>query len=539
MLRRALIIDFDRSCSALPSPRAPRAIGLLTRSAILRSSAAGSQGRLCRTWRGCGGVFATWPSPSFSTRWLGLLAGAATLALAVWTWRGGATPMAAMGPAATAPNGNDLLHHARVLEALGMTQQHASAITTPPVTAAGFVPPSVSPPLVVVLFIALAGATFVLLGQLSLGVLAGVLVLVVMALAPISGLAPAWRAWREAVAARSRILRLLETMPARFGHAIAGTLRGALSVDDLSHTSPDGTSLKAISFALAPGRVLLVTGGTDRVRAVLADLLLGLRRPDSGSVRIDGHDVCEQDRTVLGPRIGFVPAVGDLLDGSIRENIARFAPAPLERIGEAAEQAAVNAAIEALPEGYDTRVGRSGRELPPDLTWLIGLARAAFDTPSFIVIEEPEVALDEAQRLVVERAMGRLQSGGSALVLFSAGPEPAVATDVLRLEADGSASYRAAELPLSLPAVEPVRPATAAAAGTSVKDPRIHTLEQVLARIRDNVTTQPEVRLPTTVPADTSRPPREASLTAEPAGAGPVLHINPEWLARQVGRTAR
>ena len=252
-------------------------------------------------------------------------------------------------------------------------------------------------------------------------------------------------------------------------------------------------------------------------------------------MRIDGHDVCEQDRTVLGPRIGFVPAVGDLLDGSIRENIARFAPAPLERIREAAEQAAVNAAIEALPEGYDTRVGRSGRR--PDVA----------DRPGPCSIRYTELYRDRGTR-------GRPRRGPAPCRRARHGPAPVRGIGARpvqrgtgaggRNRCSATGSGRLCFLPRGRAAVVAARGRASAAGhrcgGRNIREnPRIHTLEQVLARIRDNVTTQPEVRLPTTVPADTSRPPREASLTAEPAGAGPVLHINPEWLARQVGRAAR
>ena len=80
-----------------------------------------------------------------------------------------------------------------------------------------------------------------------------------------------------------------------------------------------------MSFSLAAGESLGVIGPSASGKTTLIRLVLGLWKPQSGVVRLDGADVAICDRDALGPHVGYVPQDVELFAGTVGENIARFA----------------------------------------------------------------------------------------------------------------------------------------------------------------------------------------------------------------------
>ena len=426
----------------------------------------------------------------------------------------------------------------RFLEAIGMTASQAAAshavsrgwhparAVFAPVGATG-----VGPLLGALLVVGVSGSALVMVDELSLGVMVGLLVLVLMALAPVSMLPWAWARARQATGARRRLLDIVAMEPSRPAAAMARLVDGALgegvlSVANLNHAG-EGASLKGISLELRRGQTLMVSGGTGQQRALLADLLLGLRRPDSGAVRFAGRELSDQDRAALAPYMDFVPAAGGLLAGSIRQNISRFADAPLAAVREAAAAAEIDRIIETLPDGYGTKVGDGAVDVAPGFGWRIGLARAAFGGANYVIVEVPEATVEDAD---LEAMVGRLRAADKIVVLFAADPPVGGPWGLLQLQPDGTASSRASP-PQAL--VAPPVPSGQVAdrdpaitpAGPPADDPRLVVLERFLTRIRGNLT---DVSRPSPMVAG------PAQTSADPGAYRPVLHINPDWLARHV-----
>ncbi|MFT6591076.1 MAG: ATP-binding cassette subfamily C exporter for protease/lipase [Rhodoferax sp.] len=177
--------------------------------------------------------------------------------------------------------------------------------------------------------------------------------------------------------------------------------------------------LKGITFALPPGDVLAVVGPSASGKTTLARLLVGLWPASNGKVRLDGVDVFTWDKLELGPHVGYLPQGVELFDGSLAENIARFGEVDQAKVEAAARAIGLHDFILALPEGYDSPVGREGTMLSGGQRQRVGLARAFYDSPAFIVLDEPNSSLDEQGDAALASAITQLKSSGTTFVVMT------------------------------------------------------------------------------------------------------------------------
>ena len=138
-----------------------------------------------------------------------------------------------------------------------------------------------------------------------------------------------------------------------------------------------------------------------------------------GSVRLDGAELTQWKDEELGRHIGYLPQDVSLLDGTVEENISRFDPESDPRATIAAAKAAgIHEMIVRLPEGYRTRVGAMGAALSAGQRQRIGLARALYKDPFFVVMDEPNSNLDgEGEAALTAAIQGIRQRGGIAVVI--------------------------------------------------------------------------------------------------------------------------
>jgi ATP-binding cassette subfamily C protein EexD len=117
--------------------------------------------------------------------------------------------------------------------------------------------------------------------------------------------------------------------------------------------------------------------------------------------------------------VGYLPQDIELFDGSISENICRFGKTDSEKIIAAAQLAGVHEMILKLPEGYDTVIGGTGGMLSGGQRQLIGLARAVYDSPRLLVLDEPNSNLDEQGEQTLAQALKRIKSKGCSIVVIT------------------------------------------------------------------------------------------------------------------------
>src|SRR5580765_8246132 len=152
--------------------------------------------------------------------------------------------------------------------------------------------------------------------------------------------------------------------------------------------------LEDITFRIAPGECVAIVGASGAGKSTLLKLMAGLLRPQSGDVIVNGHSVCASRAAVLG-NVGFVLQDDCLFAGTIADNIA-FASdvADMSRVEECARLACLDDEINAMPMGYNTLIGDMGSALSGGQQQRLLLARALYQRPAILVLDEATSHLD-------------------------------------------------------------------------------------------------------------------------------------------------
>jgi|CXWL01.1.fsa_nt_gi ATP-binding cassette subfamily C exporter for protease/lipase len=240
-------------------------------------------------------------------------------------------------------------------------------------------------------------------------------------LAPLVQIVGQWQSVVNVRDAWGRLDQLLTGLPVRAPSMPLPPPHGSLSVESVVAGAP-GTQvpiLKGVAFALQPGEVLAVVGPSASGKTTLARLLVGLWPANSGKVRLDGVDVYTWDKAELGPHVGYLPQGVELFDGTLAENIARFGTVDSAKVEDAARAVGLHDMIVALPKGYDSPVGREGAMLSGGARQRVGLARAIYGDPVFVVLDEPNSSLDEAGDAALANAITQLKSRGTTFVIMT------------------------------------------------------------------------------------------------------------------------
>lgn len=204
-------------------------------------------------------------------------------------------------------------------------------------------------------------------------------------------------------------------LPAPLGH---------LSVENVSVATParDKVILKNISFTASPGELIALVGPSGSGKSTLLRVLAGALEPTQGQVRIDNALHSDWDPDELGRHIGYLPQEPTLMPFTVRDNISRLlawdaTPEMMEgldvRIVEAAKIAAAHDIIMRMPRAYETELGQNAGGLSAGQQQTVALARALFDWPTLVLLDEPNAHLDskgEAQLLETLMELKRRQS---------------------------------------------------------------------------------------------------------------------------------
>jgi ATP-binding cassette subfamily C exporter for protease/lipase len=217
-------------------------------------------------------------------------------------------------------------------------------------------------------------------------------------LSPLVQLIAQWRSVVNARDAYQRLNEFLALSPADRNRMPLPAPSGQLQVEGVIAAAP-GSSVpivRGISFALQPGENLMVIGPSAAGKTTLARLLMGIWPANAGKVRLDSADIHDWEKTELGPYLGYLPQTVELFDGTLAENVARFGDIDMDKVRLATELVGLSAMVEALPDGFDTRIGDDGAILSGGQRQRVGLARAIYGTPKFVLLDEPNSSLDEA-----------------------------------------------------------------------------------------------------------------------------------------------
>ncbi|KCZ89241.1 type I secretion system permease/ATPase [Hyphomonas jannaschiana] len=277
-------------------------------------------------------------------------------------------------------------------------------------------------------------------GMTTAGELVAASILMGRAIAPIEQSVAQWRSIISAHESWTALKAILEKVPPRGDAMELPPIQGHLSVENL-YGGPPGSRkpvIRNLSFQLQPGDVLGILGPSAAGKSTLARLMTGVWPLISGTVRLDGAELGHYSREQLGRQIGYLPQQSDLMSGTIRENIARFDPqAEPAAIISAAQAAACHDLILRLPDGYDTEVGMAGAFLSAGQRQRVGLARALYGDPSFVVLDEPNSNLDAKGDEALQLAIRKLQERRATTIIVAHRPNAIANCNKLLVIEDG------------------------------------------------------------------------------------------------------
>ncbi|MFI3189692.1 peptidase [Crenothrix sp. D3] len=265
------------------------------------------------------------------------------------------------------------------------------------------------------------GAWLAINKQISPGMMIGGSILLGRALAPIDLMIGSWKQFLTARTAYGRINELLAHFPAEADRMALPAPTGSLRAEQVI-VAPPGSKvavIKGVNFAIEAGTFVALIGASASGKSTLARALLGIWPAASGAIRMDGADVMQSDRGLVGPYIGYLPQDIELFDGTIAENIARFGEVDANHVVDAAIAAGVHEMILRLPQGYDTEIGSSGGALSAGQRQRVGLARAIYGNPVLVVLDEPNSNLDDVGEYALAQALLVLKQRGCTVIVIT------------------------------------------------------------------------------------------------------------------------
>lgn len=265
------------------------------------------------------------------------------------------------------------------------------------------------------------GVWLVLKGELSVG---GAVAAALLARMASSTVRQAMASWQKLASARTAYLRIstqLADGSATLPLVLDPLAMLPLTIEDLGHRYADreNSVFRNLSLSLRPGEVLSVIGPSGSGKSTFSRILVGYLKPRSGVVRLGDADITRYAPEDLSRYLGYLQQEVQLFRGTIGENITGLGRGHLEQAVEAAKLASIHEVIIRLPLGYETRIEDESDILSVGERKRIGLARALYDRPRLIVLDEPAANLDEAFCDALKQAIIACKGWGSIVVVTS------------------------------------------------------------------------------------------------------------------------
>ncbi len=258
--------------------------------------------------------------------------------------------------------------------------------------------------------------------ELEVGALAAVFAMLLNLYRPLNILGWGWREIRQGVIDLEKVFGLMWMKPEVADADDASELSdatGAIEFRDVSF-SHDGRviGIENISFDLPSGKQLAIVGPSGAGKSTLLKLIFRFYDVNEGAVLFDGQDVRDLTQESLRQHLGIVPQDVVLFNDTIRQNILYGRPeATQSELDHAAQSAQLLEFIEALPDGWDTRVGERGLKLSGGEKQRVGLARVILKNPEVLLLDEATSALDSQTETLVQRAIHEASKGRTTVTV--------------------------------------------------------------------------------------------------------------------------
>jgi ABC-type multidrug transport system fused ATPase/permease subunit len=204
------------------------------------------------------------------------------------------------------------------------------------------------------------------------------------------------------------------------GSRVFAEVYGDIVYDHVTFTYPkrQHLALNAVSLKIPARSLVAIVGPSGAGKSTLVDMLPVLREPNSGEILVAGIPLTEFSRSSIRRCIGYLPQSPQLFDVTIAEHIRYGSPGcSQEAVWRAAEMAGAHEFIEKLPNGYNTKLGVSGKDLSGGQRQRIDLARALAGNPRILILDEPTNHLDSDTEALLRETLKRIQAERSLTII--------------------------------------------------------------------------------------------------------------------------
>jgi ATP-binding cassette, subfamily B, bacterial len=283
------------------------------------------------------------------------------------------------------------------------------------------------------------GGLLAIEGQLKVGVLATFLLYLQRFFDPLQDVSQFYNIFQSAASGLEKISGVLEQdsavpeppvpepLPALAGRQVR--------FESVTFGYRDNLVLPGLDLDIPAGQTVALVGETGAGKTTIARLLGRFYDPRSGRVTLDGVDLRQLPDAVLRAEIVVITQENFLFEGSVADNIRLGRPdAPAAEVESAARMIGAHDFIAALPEGYDTPVGKRGGRLSAGQRQLISFARAFLAAPAVLVLDEATSLLDIPSERLVQAALHTVLAGRTAVIIAHRLSTVAIADRVLVLD---------------------------------------------------------------------------------------------------------
>jgi ATP-binding cassette subfamily B protein len=206
--------------------------------------------------------------------------------------------------------------------------------------------------------------------------------------------------------------------PDRPGAQPLGRVQGQLVLEHVSFGyTDDQPVLHDLNLRIEPGQMVALVGPSGAGKSTLFSLLLRFNTAQRGRVLLDGQDLAQLRARELRQAIALVPQQSSVFSGTVAEVIAFGRQASRDQIIAAARLANASAFIEALPQGYDSRIEERGSNFSGGQLQRLAIARAVLGNPAILLLDEATSALDAEAEAAVQQGLDQAMDGRTVLVI--------------------------------------------------------------------------------------------------------------------------